>query len=201
MLIYDSVHEGVEALREYAASNRRTVFALLSFQRRKLVKTCFLFKSEGDAASRLIKNYPDLLRIEGFPQNEMRHVLAVRQASINLELLNPQGLGVQPKGHAEEFLIQHFDECCRIVGDIKKVTIYLSLSPCTSIDRNASNSLDGWPTSCTEKFAHLADLNPKYFFSICFDRRFGTLSGSNSIETDLKGRSGNLPNLAFVWLQ
>ncbi len=204
MLVFDSVGEGVEALSEYAKANRRTVFVLLTFQSGggKLVPTCFLFKSEADAAGQLVANFADQLRLRGFGRAEMPGALAARDVALRAEVAAPAGLGIVLEGHAEEFLIQSFDTCCmRVGGDIRFVTLYLSHSPCTPHDGNASRSMSGWPISCTKKLAMLASRYPRYHFSVCFMERFGVLSGSASIETDLKALVGNPPNLAFVWQQ
>ncbi len=201
---FGSVNDGLQAMKQLVDSQRRKVGALLTFQNqaKKMVDACFLFESVENLDSQLINRYPDPLKISGESRADMPHLLGARQAAIGsvLAVMEPDDLGLEQPGHAEEFLIRNFGAACSQVDDIAYVTIYLSHSPCTTHDAAPSNSLPGQPRSCTAKFQLLAATYPQYHFSVCYWREFGYLEGKGSPETLLKALSGNRGNLAFAKL-
>lgn len=198
---FNSVHEGLAAMK-LRAQNRK-VCALLTFQTTggKMSDAAFLFESFENPIAQLVRANPDLRPVGATPA-EVPSYLSARETalSVTLSLFGPVELDIKPHGHAEEFLIRNFHVCCGIVPNIRDVTIYQSQSPCTLQDRAPSDSMPGWPPSCTAKYQQLAAAHPAYHFTICFSNAFGVLAGNGQIEKVLKVASGNLPNLAFAAL-
>jgi hypothetical protein len=202
---FDSIKDGLAAMKQLTESQNKKVGALLTFQNtsKKQVDACFLFESIESPDSQLIGLYPGSLAISGESKADMPHLLSARSTAMSavLSVMDTADLGIVPHGHAEEFLIENFETCLGQVSDIANVTVYVSHSPCTKIDARPSNTLHGWPASCTAKFAQLASVYSKYHFSVCFWKEFGVLAGKGAtIENDLKKVSGGLSNLAFVKL-
>jgi hypothetical protein len=80
--------------------------------------------------------------------------------------------------HAEENVIQNFKE---LLGGslarelVRTCNIYLSESPCTVMDPRASNSLEGYPASCTAKLKVLAHSYPNLQINVYFAGTYGAL--------------------------
>lgn len=206
MQAFSSIKDGLAAMKTMTDTHRKKVGALLTFQdtKRKQVDLCFLFQSIEGPDSQLINLYPTDLKIVGEDRADMPHLVSARNTAISslLNVFDHEDFGIVEHGHAEEFLIREFDaargEVAKQQHVIENVTIYLSHSPCTVHDAQPSNTLHGWPESCTAKLRALAAAHPGLFFSICYWKQFGALEGSTTAESSLKALSGNLRNLAFA---
>lgn len=87
-----------------------------------------------------------------------------------------KGLSVSA-GHAEEWLIHHFNTALAEQSDPRIVTIHVTFNPCTMADRFHSTNLHGWPASCGEKLKELARRHPNLTFSVGFDKGYGAYTG------------------------
>jgi hypothetical protein len=185
MQMFELVPEGVRALKALVANNNKKVGALLIFQSEtEHSNLCFLFESKEGAVSQLIKEYATDLTISGVDRQDMASTVAARQVVVSTLA---GVLETEEPGHAEEFLIEHFDialrKCLIKTPKIQQVLIFLSHSPCTTNDANPSSTAKGvGPVSCTAKLAELARRNPHYSFSVNYWKKFGVLErvASNS---------------------
>jgi len=200
MLRFDAVGEGLNALKVLVASENKKVGALLSFQHssKKQCGTCFLFESKENEVAQLLKEYPGEKFNQGeFTLEEMPSALHLRQTALSAAAMV---LEMEEVGHAEEFLIKGFASALLQVSDVGNVIIYLSHSPCTTSDRAPSNSLPGWPQSCTAKLSKLAGQYPKYSFIVSYYKKYGyleTIKDSREAANFLKNLVKDRSNIGF----
>jgi hypothetical protein len=201
MLTFDAIGEGLQAMKVLVQANRK-VGALLTFQHlnKKQCKTCFLFESKDKPVSQLIKEYGEKFEPGEFQVDEMPDMLRLRETALSVAA---SALDVEDGGHAEEFLIKSFATAFSQVSEVRAAVIYLSHSPCTTSDRSPSDSLPGWPPSCTAKLSLLASRYPRLSFSVGYYQRFGHLEGMRGLEDGAKVLKDLVPdrnNLGFIEL-
>lgn len=199
---FNSVHDGLAAMRDLVDTNAKKVGALLTFQKKnkKQGDYCFLFQSMDKAVSQIIKLYPNDLKITGVEKVDMEQAVHARNvvASVAALGVDNEFLGVESPGHAEEHLIRGFADAVREASDIANVIIYVSHSPCCTLDANPSSTLPGYPIGCANKLCRLAADNAGYGFSVVYWKKFGLLEGIPDGAAELNATAGKPNNLTFV---
>jgi|GEM_PF-2049779 len=104
---------------------------------------------------------------------------------------------IAPGGHAEEWMIRHFDEVLaqaqhQLGQQPTRAIVLNSDSPCTIRDGKPSNNLPGWPPSCTQKLAMLAHRYCSLDWTVFYYKRFGFHSNKTDreIQNMMRASSG-----------
>lgn len=185
---FNSFEEAQE--RALTLQTGKVVTSILCFiaDNKKYSNNYFLFHSVAGHLQQLITKNKDLwtfgnVGVYDSIEERDRALLEAYQQSVD----DPQ-MEFDAPGHAEEYLIHHFEQCLEQCNDqsIKDVQIYLNYSPCSGYDNKPSDgdSQNNTPSGCLAKLANLANQHGSLEFSVIYNKDFGNVQQiANAIGT------------------